>query len=166
MFRISRTRFEKLMTDIKGTGLPFYQHVKNRHGGVASSLEARLLLPLKTLAHGTCSHVFMDYFQHSPSFARDACEQFDLALWKCYANEFLRLPSPRDFRSIDKLHRAVHGVGGMFGSLDCTHTYWKNCLKGWAGSYSGKEHKPSMVLEAIVDHHTFFGTQVMVTQGG
>ncbi|KAL7478487.1 hypothetical protein ACHAW6_010035 [Cyclotella cf. meneghiniana] len=50
----------------------------------------------------------------------------------------------------------------MFGSLDCTHTYWKNCAKGWMGSYSGKEHKPSIVLEAIVDHHTFFRTPFMV----
>ncbi|KAL7474097.1 hypothetical protein ACHAW6_000090 [Cyclotella cf. meneghiniana] len=51
----------------------------------------------------------------------------------------------------------------MFGLLDCTHTYWKNCIKGWVGSYSGKEHKPSIVLEAIFNHHTFFGMQVMVT---
>ena len=67
-----------------------------------------------------------------------------------------RIPTPYDIKRTAKLHKVVHGVSGMFGSLDCTHTYWKNCAKGWAGSYSGKEHKPSIVLEAIVDHHTFF----------
>ncbi|KAL7474858.1 hypothetical protein ACHAW6_000799 [Cyclotella cf. meneghiniana] len=115
-----------------------------------------MLLPWKTLAHVVSSHVFMDYFQHSTTFARDCCEQFDLALWKCYANEFLPIPTPYDIKRTAKIHQVVHGVCGMFRSLDCTHTYWKKCAKGWTGSYSRKEHKPSIVLEAIVDHHTFW----------
>jgi hypothetical protein len=44
----------------------------------------------------------------------------------------------------------------MFGSLDCMHTYWKNCPKAWQGSFSGKEKQPTIVLEAISDHHTWF----------
>jgi hypothetical protein len=40
--------------------------------------------------------------------------------------------------------------------LDCTHTYWKNCPKGWQGSYKGKEEKSSIVLEAIADYHQWF----------
>ena len=55
MFRISQTRFEHLMSAVLSTELPFYKHAKNRHGGVAASLESRLLLPLKTLAHGVSS---------------------------------------------------------------------------------------------------------------
>ena len=45
MFRISRTRFEHLMSAVMSTELPFYKHAKNRHGGVAASLESPLLLP-------------------------------------------------------------------------------------------------------------------------
>ncbi|KAL7461506.1 hypothetical protein ACHAXS_001925, partial [Conticribra weissflogii] len=44
----------------------------------------------------------------------------------------------------------------MLGSLDCTHTIWKNCPKAWAGSYKGKENSPSIVLEGISDYHMFF----------
>ena len=44
----------------------------------------------------------------------------------------------------------------MFGSLDCTHTYWKNCPKAWNGSYVGKEDKPSIVLEGICDYNMYF----------
>ena len=143
------------MSAVISTNLQFCKHAKNHHGGMAASLKSCLLLPLKTLAHRVSSHVFMDYFQHSTTFARDCCEQFDLALWKCYANEFLQIPTPYNIKCTAKLHQAVHGVGRMFGSLDCTHTYWKNCAKGWTGSYSGKEHKPSIVLEAIVNHHIF-----------
>ena len=44
----------------------------------------------------------------------------------------------------------------MLGSLDCSHTYWKNCPKAWQGSFKGKEKMPSIVLEAISDYHLFF----------
>ena len=50
----------------------------------------------------------------------------------------------------------------MFGSLDCMHWEWKNCLVGWQGWYTDKDRKKSIILEAIVDHslwiwHAFFG---------
>jgi hypothetical protein len=32
---------------------------------------------------------------------------------------------------------------------------WKNCPKGWQGSYKGKERKPSISLEGICDYHKF-----------
>ena len=44
----------------------------------------------------------------------------------------------------------------MLGSLDCSHTIWKNCPKAWTGSYQGKENNPSIVLEGISDYHRFF----------
>ena len=44
----------------------------------------------------------------------------------------------------------------MVGSLDCMHTYWKNCPVAWQGSYKGQKNKPSIVLEAMSDHHLFF----------
>ncbi|KAL7477112.1 hypothetical protein ACHAW6_002925, partial [Cyclotella cf. meneghiniana] len=85
----------------------------------------------------------------------ECCELFDLALWKCYTNEFLWIPTPYDIKHTAKLHQAVHGVGRMFESLDCTHTYWKNCAKGWTGSYSGKEHKPYGYAVRMNDKHIF-----------
>jgi hypothetical protein len=44
----------------------------------------------------------------------------------------------------------------MFGSLDCMHTYWKNCPKAWQGSFSGKEKQPTIILESISDYYTWF----------
>jgi hypothetical protein len=43
--------------------------------------------------------------------------------------EFLRLPTATDLKNIVKLHKSVHIVDGMIGSLDCTPTFWKNCPK-------------------------------------
>jgi hypothetical protein len=36
------------------------------------------------------------------------------------------------------------------------HVYWKNCPVAWQGQFKGKEKKPSIVLEAISDHHLWF----------
>jgi hypothetical protein len=56
-------------------------------------------------------------------------------------------------KALNNLHKSQHGVDGTFGSLDCIHTFWKNCAKGWQGSFQGKEGKePSIVLEAIADY--------------
>ena len=45
----------------------------------------------------------------------------------------------------------------MIGSLDCMHTYWKNCPVGWQQSYQGKDKGTStIVLEAIADHYLWF----------
>jgi hypothetical protein len=45
----------------------------------------------------------------------------------------------------------------MMRSLDGTHTVWKNCPKGWHGSYKGKEAKPAIVIEAISIFNYTFG---------
>jgi hypothetical protein len=60
-------------------------------------------------------------------------------------------------KTIVNLHEEMHGVSGMFGSIDCTHTHWKNCPVGWKGSFkNGKNKLPSIVLEAVADHNLFF----------
>lgn len=148
MFRISRARFQVLMEDVMAAEIGYYENG-------SASLEAKLLLPLKTLAYGVASHCFCDYFQMSAQLARDCCKVFDSTIKLVYGH-YLKLPTKKDMKSICTLHKNVHKVEGMLGSLDCTHTYWKNCPKAWAGSYKGKEDKPSIVLEGLCDHHCFF----------
>ena len=156
MFRITRPRFQRLMEDVGNAGIKFFTDTVDCYGQEGASMEARLLLPLKCLAYGVPPHCFTDYFQMSKTLAKDCCIQFDLAIKKIYQKEYLRLPTPTDLKNICKLHKAVHGVDGMFGSLDCMHTLWKNCPVAWQGSFEGKEGKPSIVLEAIADYHLWF----------
>ena len=44
----------------------------------------------------------------------------------------------------------------MGGSLNCMHTYWKNCPVALQGNFKGKEKRPSIVLEAACDYHLWF----------
>ena len=156
MFRLSKARFQKLMEDVMGANIQFFMPKKNLHATEQSSIEAKLLLPLKCLAYGVPPHTFIDYFQMSRPYARKCCLQFDIAVKSIYMKEFLRLPTATDLKAILALHKTIHGVEGMVGSLDCSHTYWKNCPKAWQGSYKGKEKMPSIVLEAVSDYHLFF----------
>jgi hypothetical protein len=156
MFRLSKTRFQLLMEHVMAKNLPHFLPKKNIPPSQQASLEAKLLLPLKCLAYGVPPHAFIDYFQMSRPYARVCCIEFDKAIKLLYMKEWLRLPTANDLRSILLLHKTVHGVEGMMGSLDCSHTYWKNCPKAWQGSYKGKEKMPSIVLEAICDYHLFF----------
>jgi hypothetical protein len=126
MFRLSRGHFQGLMEDVMASNISFFKSTV-RDGFDRSSLAARLLLPLKSLAYGVPPHTFIDYFQMSPQYARECCKEFDKAMRTIYMKEFLRLPTATDLKSIVKLHKAAHSVDGMIGSLDCTHTFWKNC---------------------------------------
>lgn len=156
MFRLSRGRFQLLMQDVMRAGIPFYMSEVTANGESVASLEARLLLPLKTLAYGVPPHTFLDYFHLSSPLARNCCIEFDKAIKTIYMRRFLRLPSADDVKGIVSLHKEVHGVHGMVGSLDCSHTVWKNCPKAWQGSFKGKGTKSSIVLEAMCDYHLYF----------
>jgi hypothetical protein len=108
MFRISRTQFQKLMENVGNSGVKFYLEKTDAFNRKVSSIEARLLLPLKTLAYGVAPHCFCDYFQMSNDFARQCCFQLDKTLKALYAEESLRLPTKDDLKNISNLHKHVH----------------------------------------------------------
>jgi hypothetical protein len=62
MFRISRGRFQLLMEHVMAAEIPFYSGNVSANGDTVASLEARLLLPLKSLAYGVPPHTFIAYF--------------------------------------------------------------------------------------------------------
>ena len=37
----------------------------------------------------------------------------------------------------------------MFGSLDCMHWEWKNCLMAWQGDFGDRQGKNSIILEVV-----------------
>ena len=152
MFRISKSRFQKLMEDVQKLDNKYYSITTRK----CASLEVKLLLPIKILAFGVANHCFNDYLQMSVSAARECIRQFHAMFKQLYEAEYLRLPTKNDIKSIVKLHKYSHQIDGMFGSLDCMHTYWKNCPKAWQGQFKGKEEMASIVLEGICDYNTWF----------
>jgi hypothetical protein len=155
-FRLSRPRVQLLMEVLAGSGDQYYVPTV-RFGVTGPSLEARILLPLRTLAYGVADHIFCPCFSMAPTTARVSCRKFNEAMTQYFGGEFLRLPTPSDLKSISELHLQVHGVPGMLGSLDCMHTYWKNCPVAWQGSFQGKaKGQSTIILEAVADHCLWF----------
>ncbi len=155
-FRLCRPRVQLLMEVLAGSGDPFYVTTV-RFGLTGPSLEARVLLPLRTLAYGVADHTFCPFFSMAPITAKACCREFNRAITKHFAHESLRLPSPADLKSISELHLRVHGFPGMLGSLDCMHTYWKNCPVAWQGSFQGRDKgRSTIILEAVADHCLWF----------
>ena len=141
----------------------FFSDFYSRNRRSAASLKVCLLMANNALVYGVLTQTFLSYFQMSEEFGRRACREFDSAIKQCYKDEFLCLPTASDIKSIVKLHKSQHSFDRIFWSLDCTHSYWKNCPKAWHGACKGKEHITSIVLEAICDYHIFFGMLHMGT---
>jgi hypothetical protein len=152
---------ERIIQKFGNSGDPFYQSFRpNLFGYTGGCIEAKILLPLKVLAYGVAPHCFIDYFQMSISQAGRCCRQFNLLkVPLLFGEEYNRCPDAMDLQAITALHKRVHGVEGMLGSLDCMHTYWKNCPVAWQQSFHGKESSPTIVLEACADYNLWFWHQ-------
>jgi hypothetical protein len=159
-FRLSRTRVQMILEDFGRYGdiNPFYKTFRvDMFGRVGASLEAKVLLPLKTLAYGVAPHCFCDYFQVSKPMARECYKHFLDTMCHHYMGEYLGLPTSADLRNIVALHKRVHGVDGMIGSLDCMQTKWKNCPVAWQQSFKGRSKGMSTItLEAAADYNLWF----------
>ena len=128
-FCISYGSFEKLVQDIMGTSIPFFSDIFGQNRKSAASLEACLLMQIKTLAYRVPTHTFLDYFHISEELGKRACRKFDVPIKQCSICEFLHLPTMADIKSIVKLHKSKCNFDRIFGSLDFTYTCWKNCPK-------------------------------------
>jgi hypothetical protein len=95
-------------------------------------------------------------FQMSVTQCGVCCKTFNRNIPFLFGETFNRSPSASDLTAISALHKRVHGVDGMLGSLDCMHTYWKNCPVAWQQSFRGKEKMASIVLEAGADYNLWF----------
>jgi hypothetical protein len=101
------------------------------------------------------------YVPSGESTALEILKQFCAAIVAIYGNTYLQNPNEGDITHILAVSE-MQGFPGMLGSLDCMHWTWKNCPVAEHVQYSGKEEKPTIILEAVATHnlwiwHTFFG---------
>jgi hypothetical protein len=156
-YRLSRPRLEIIMQALANSDNNFYKSFRKcKFGRTGASLEAKVLMPIRVLAYGDAPHNYCDYFQMSPSMVKRCCLEFNKMIPILFGDEYIRLPTAKDLKAVSGLHKEVHGVDGMFGSLDCMHTYWKNCPVAWQASFQGRNSGPTIVLEAIADYNLFF----------
>ncbi len=76
MFRLSRSRVQRICDDIVHANHPFYMSNVDATGKNGASLEAKVLFPLKAFAYRVAPHVFLDYFQMSKPLAGNVVTDF------------------------------------------------------------------------------------------
>jgi hypothetical protein len=108
-FRLSRTRVQMILEDLgrlSETSHPFVQSFRvDTFGRMGASVEAKVLLPLKSLAYGVAPHCLADYFQVSQPMARECVKHFIKVIPYLYSQEYLRsLPTAVDLKCITALH--------------------------------------------------------------
>ncbi|KAI2495198.1 Ribosomal protein-like protein [Fragilaria crotonensis] len=135
IFRVTKTIMEYLIQICAKTD-PFFTDIQDVSGRYSIAPVAKVLMALKLVAFGCSPSAFLDYFQMSESTARQCLLKFcriissDADLQSVYLRKMTR----SDARRLSALHKTVHGVVGMIGSLDCMHVGWKNCPVAWQGS--------------------------------
>ena len=95
------------------------------------------------------------------SIAMELMKRYVATIRAIFGPYNLRQPTREDFEQQLRINEA-QGWIGMFGSIDCMHYKWKNCLMAWQGDFGDKDGNCSMILEAIADQslhiwHAFFG---------
>jgi hypothetical protein len=113
------------------------------------------------LADGISADSKDEYCQLAETTVLKSMREFCQTISSLYESEYLRRPTEEDVVRIEALN-AERGFPGMLGSVDCMHWAWKNCPKAWAGQFTGKEGRSTVVLEAVATRdlwiwHAFFG---------
>ena len=125
-------------------------------------LEQKMTGVLRMLAYGSAADQCDEIARMGVSTALKCLKKFCRQIEILYGKWFLRPPNSDDlYRLLNRGHR--RGFPGMIGSIDCMHWEWKNCPTGWAGAYSGRKGRPTIILEAVASYdthiwHAFFGT--------
>ncbi|KAI2506757.1 Ribosomal protein-like protein [Fragilaria crotonensis] len=157
IFRVTKQMTQNMLNICAITD-PFFTSQQDVSGRYNIDPLVKVLMALKLVAYGCSPSAFQDYFQMSEATARICLLKFcqivsrDESLRSVFARKMTRA----DAKRISAMHEAQHGMAGMIGSLDCTHVCWKNCPVAWQGSQTGKEGKPTIVLEAFADFNLWF----------
>lgn len=133
----------------------YFQQRANCTGKVRTSLLLKVTAALCMMAYGSSADSLDENLKIGESTVLECLEHFTNSVISLYSNEYLCYPTEDDLR---RLLIASHqrGLPGILGSIDCTHWEWKNCPVSLAGQHKGKEKKPMVVLEAIVNRELWF----------
>jgi hypothetical protein len=162
-FRIKRNMVDGLLGKLVNHD-PFWTTTIDSCGRQSIDPVVKFLTAMKLVCYGVSFSAFKDYYQMGESTARLCMAKLCRGIYECeeISAFYLRFPSKSDARNIVNLHKRVHGIPGMLGSLDVTKVHWANCPTAWKGQFEGKEGVPTIGLEAVADYncwiwHSAFG---------
>jgi hypothetical protein len=108
------------------------------------------------LAYGIPTDLIDDHLAMGESTSILCVKRFAVAIVNIFGSTYLRAPNAEDTARLLEFN-ANRGFPGMLGSIDCMHWSWKNYPAAWHGQFKGYKKDPTIVLEAVADHETWYG---------
>jgi len=133
----------------------YFQQRANCTGKLGILSLLKVTAALRMMAYGCSADSLDENLEIGESTVLQCVDQLTNAVISIYGDKYLRYPTEEDLRQL-LIASHQQGFPGMLGSIDCTHWEWKNCPVSLAGQYKGKDKKPTVVLEAIVDRELWF----------
>lgn len=156
-FRIKRSMVDIILNHLASAN-SFWTKTVCRAGKETIGPYVKLLCALKMICYGVSAHAFFDYHQFGETTSRHCVHHLVTGLVSCraLAEVYLRKPSKADAHKVTNLHRDVHKMPGMLGSLDVTKVHWKNCPTALKGQFQGREKCATIALKSVVDYNLWF----------
>jgi hypothetical protein len=128
-FRMRRSLFLHIVEKVC-TFDPWFIQRRDGVGRLGLSSLQKCTAVLHMLAYGVAADATDEYCRTGESTAVEAMKRFTVAIRGSFAETFLRLPNQEDLQKQIEIN-TMRGFPGMFGSIDCMHSVWKNCLVAW-----------------------------------
>jgi hypothetical protein len=111
----------------------------------------RVLIGLRFLARAHDSDTMEELSQVKSSTCHTIFHQFIDGMVEHLFPLFVTIPTGHKLRKVMEVYKML-GFNGCFGSIDCTHVFWKRCPKEWANYCFGKEKCTTLSFQVAVDH--------------
>ncbi|XP_042024088.1 uncharacterized protein LOC121771368 [Salvia splendens] len=160
-FRMHKSVFLRIVEAVTAND-EYFQERRDAAGRQSLSSLQKCTGAMRVLAYGTSSDVVDEYLRMSSTATRDSLMHFVDGVISCFGATYLRRPTKQDMAKLIYV-ADQRGFPGMIRSIYCMHWQWKNCPNAWAGQYTGRSGKPTIILEAVASYdlwiwHASFGT--------
>nr|XP_011464551.1 PREDICTED: uncharacterized protein LOC101308684 [Fragaria vesca subsp. vesca] len=152
-YRMRRSVFNRIMESLCNYDT-FWQQKPDCSGKMEFLPQQKMTGALRMLAYGAAANQCAEITRMGESTTLECLKKFCQQVETLYSEWYLRTLTLAD------LHRLLQrvdkrGFPGMIGSIDCMHWEWKNCPTGWAGAYTGRKGRPTIILEAVASYDTW-----------
>ena len=156
-FRMSDYMFDRIHVDIRDLvhDCSLFMGRPYAVGRVGPSSMQRMYSVIQQLAFGICSFGVKDYSGVGCALGRDCLYAFCKFIIRRYQHEYLGRWNKEGLIA-ETAANELRGFPGMIGSIDCSHWVWHRCPMAWQGMYQDRNHKRSVVVDAVAGHDTYF----------
>ena len=114
-------------------------------------VEFKVLTCLKILGRDLCADEIEEHLKIAESTINKFFKMFIYNYASAIYSKWVNAPEGEDLDRVESTYRRM-GFPGCIGSMDVTHIYWDKCPEALRFLCKGKEGKPTVAFQAVVEH--------------